>query len=322
MPACDAAPPAGIVGAMFRHLLCLFLICVTASAIAAETVATRVADGVYAFIGERGDIAPDNRGRIGNGGFIVGDDGIVVIDTGVSDREGRARLAAIRAVSARPIVLVVVTHAVQEFLFGNTAFVEAGAELLCHAKSAELMRARCEHCLENLRLILGEDEMAGTRLIIPTRVVDGDTDLVVGGRRIALLHPGWASTPGDLLVLDRATGVLFTGGLVVNGRIPELRDGRFDDWVAAIDRLAKIPATMLVPGYGPPMLPADAVRTRDYLLALDGRVRGLYESNRSLMETIEQATLPQFATWSGYETVHRKNTLGRYLELELQELGK
>ncbi len=307
---------------MFRQLLCFVLICVTAPAIAADVVATRVADGVYAFIGERGDIAPDNHGRIGNGGFIVGDDGIVVIDTGVSDREGRARLAAIRGVSTKPIALVVLTHAVQEFLFGNTAFVEAGAELLCHAKSADLMRQRCEHCLENLRLILGEDEMAGTRLIIPTRVVDGDTDLVAGGRRISLLHPGWASTPGDLLVLDRATGVLFTGGLVVNGRIPELRDGRFDDWVAALDRLAEIPATTLVPGYGPPLPPADAVRTRDYLLALDGRVRGLYESNRSLMETIEQATLPQYATWSGYETVHRKNTLGRYLELELEELGK
>lgn len=307
---------------MLRLLLRLALVCAATVASAADLVATRVADGVYAFVGQRGDIAPDNGGRIGNGGFVVGDDGIVVIDTGVSDREGRARLAAIRAVSDRPIALVIVTHAVQEFLFGNTAFVDAGAELLCHAKSADLMRARCEHCLENLKLILGEEEMAGTRLIVPARVVDGDTDIVVGGRRISLIHPGWASTPGDLLVLDRATGVLFTGGLVVNGRIPELRDGRFADWLAALDGLAKIPATILVPGYGPPMPPADAARTRDYLLALDRRVRALYEANTSLTEAVDRATLPDFADWSGYDTVHRKNALQRYLELEVEELGR
>lgn len=282
----------------------------------------RVAEGVYAFVGEPGDIAPGNRGRIGNAGFIVGETGIVVIDTGVSHRHGLALRAAIREVSDLPVALVILTHAVQEFLYGTTVFAAEPAPLLCHEKSAALMRERCEHCLENLRQILGDDEMAGTRLLVPADTIPASTEVTVAGRNLALIHPGWASTPGDLMVLDRTTGVMFTGGVVVNGRIPELRDGRFDDWIAALDALDGIGATLLVPGYGAPLPPASARITRDYLMALDRRVRELFTGGASLMEAVDQGTLPAYAHWSGYETVHRKNVLGRYLQLELEDMAR
>ena len=82
----------------------------------------RVADGVYAFIADTGEISPANRGNVGNSGFIIGPTGVVVIDTGISYRHGRRMLAAIRRVTAKPVELVVLTHAMQEFLFGNAAF--------------------------------------------------------------------------------------------------------------------------------------------------------------------------------------------------------
>jgi glyoxylase-like metal-dependent hydrolase (beta-lactamase superfamily II) len=307
---------------MMRRLLLLWLCLAAALAHADGHPPVRVADGVYAFVGLPGDISPDNRGRIGNAGFIVGDTGIIVVDTGVSHRHGTALRAAIREVSDLPVVLVILTHAVQEFLYGTTVFAAESTPLLCHEKSAALMRERCEHCLENLRLILGDDEMTGTRLIVPTETVSATTDIIVAGRRLSLVHPGWASTPGDLMVLDRATGVMFTGGVVVNGRIPELRDGRFDDWIAALDALDAIGATILVPGYGPPLPSKDATITRDYLVALDRRVRALFDGGASLMEAVEQGAVPAFAGWSGYETVHRKNVLGRYLQLELEDLAR
>lgn len=281
-----------------------------------------VADGVYAFIGSGNDIEPANRGRIANSGFIIGPRGVTVIDTGVSHEHGIAQLQAIRRVTTLPVELVILTHAVQEFLYGTTAFADAGASLLCHRKSAELMRARCEHCLSNLRQILGDDVMAGTRLIIPRDVVDGDTAIEIGGRRLELLAPGWASTPGDLVVFDPATGVMFSGGVLSNGRVPELRDGKLEDWVAAIDRLASLPITTIVPGYGPPMMPGGAADTRRYLLDLEKHVRALYARGASLMEAVEAADLPAFAHWGAYHSLHRKNLQQRYLELEVEELDR
>ncbi|MFO1319724.1 MAG: MBL fold metallo-hydrolase [Burkholderiales bacterium] len=287
-----------------------------------EPVPVRVADGVYAFVGAAGDIGPGNLGRIGNSGFIVGPTGIAVVDTGVSHAHGLDLLAAIRRVSDKPVDVVILTHAVQEFLYGSTAFEDAGARLLTHRESAGLMRARCEHCLENLRVIVGEEPMAGTRLVVPDWTVDGSISLTVGGRRLELLHPGWSSTPGDLMVLDVESRVLFAGGLVTNTRVPELRDGKLGAWVGALDDLARLDLSWIVPGYGAPMRPAGIVGTRDYLRDLDARVHELYGAMASLMEAVEQGGLPRYADWPGYDSLHRKNTQQRYLELEIEELAR
>jgi glyoxylase-like metal-dependent hydrolase (beta-lactamase superfamily II) len=281
----------------------------------------RVADSVYAFIGLPGEIAPENDGNVSNAGFIVADEGIVVIDTGVSYRHGQAMLEAIARVSRKPVVLVVNTHAVQEFLFGNAAFAERGIPLLAHVESVGLMRQRCEHCLANLQLILGAERMAGTRLVIPERTVSASATLTVAGRTLELLHYGWASTPGDLAVLDRASGVLFAGGLLSNGRVPELRDGRLQGWLEALDRLEALPCSRIVPGHGPVTDRRVVADMRRYLLDLDARVHSLYQAGASLLEAVDRADLPAYSGWAAYPTTHRKNAQQRYLELELQELG-
>jgi glyoxylase-like metal-dependent hydrolase (beta-lactamase superfamily II) len=277
---------------------------------------------VYAFIGSPGEISPDNGGNVGNAGFIVAQDGVVVVDTGASYRHGQAMLEAIARVSAKPVTLVINSHAVQEFVFGNAAFAERGIPLLAHVKTVELMRERCERCLQNLQQILGPEAMAGTRLVIPQRTVDSAaTALTFLGRALELLHYGWASTPGDLAVLDRTSGVLFAGGLVSDGRVPELRDGNFQGWLQALDQLERLPVTAVVAGHGPVTDSQAIDRTRRYLLDLDQRVRALYRSGASLLEAVDQADLPAYREWSMYPVMHRRNVQRRYLQLELEELN-
>jgi glyoxylase-like metal-dependent hydrolase (beta-lactamase superfamily II) len=306
---------------MLRYLLCLCLICFSpAPARALQPV--RVADAVYAFIGDPGELGPANGGEVGNAGFIVGSTGVVVIDTGVSYRHGKAMVQAIRKISPLPLELVIITHAVQEFLFGNAAFAELNVPLLTHAESAELMRSRCDHCLSNLHKILGEEAMRGTRLVVPERTVTESTVLDVAGRRLDLLFYGWASTPGDLAVLDRESGVLFAGGLVANQRIPELRDGKLDGWLQALDRLEQLPARAIVPGHGTVGGKEQVQATAAYLRALDAKVRALYKEGASLMQAVDTADLPAYAGWSMYPVSHRQNVLHRYLQLEVDELGR
>jgi glyoxylase-like metal-dependent hydrolase (beta-lactamase superfamily II) len=315
VPSVAACAPALLI-----RLLAVVLACAgPLRAAALEPV--EVAPHVYAFLGVPGEIGPDNGGNVANSGFIVGEQGVVVIDTGISYRYGRAMLDAIARVSHKPVALVIVTHAVQEFLFGNAAFAERGVPLLAHTQTVELMRSRCDHCLANLRAILGEEAMAGTRLVVPQRTVSGTTTLTAGGRTLELLHFGWASTPGDLAVLDRASGVLFAGGLVCNGRIPELRDGQLPGWLGALDGLEALPAGRIVPGYGPLSDKRGIEQMRRYLLDLDKQVRALYRSGSSLLEALDRADLPAYAGWSMYPGNHRRNVQQRYLQLELDELG-
>lgn len=280
----------------------------------------KVAEGVYAFIGDAGEISAANRGFVGNSGFIVGPAGVVVIDTGTSHRHGRRMLEAIARVTDKPVELVIVTHAVQEFLFGNTAFAERGIQILAHRETTKLMKARCKHCLENLKPVLGK-ELEGTRLVAPEREIDATTTIVAGGRRLELLYLGWASTPGDLAVLDQDSGVLFAGGLVSIGRIPDIRDSDFEGWQRALRRLQEFAPTRIVPGHGPISGPEAITETTAYLDALDRVIQSLYAESSSLMESVEKAILPAYRNWSLYTTTHRQNALHRYLQLELQDLG-
>ena len=280
----------------------------------------KVTEGVYAFIGEAGEISAANHGFVGNSGFIVGPAGVVVIDTGTSYRHGRRMLEAIARVTDKPVALVIVTHAVQEFLFGNAAFDERGIPILAHLETTKLMKARCEHCLENLKPVLGE-ELQGTRLVLPQRQIEATTTVEAGGRRLELLYLGWASTPGDLAVLDADSGVLFAGGMVSIGRIPDIRDSDFEGWQRALRRLEGFKPARVVPGHGPVSGPGAITETAAYLDALDRVIKSLYAQSSSLMESVEKAILPAYRDWPMYATTHRQNALHRYLQLELQDLG-
>jgi glyoxylase-like metal-dependent hydrolase (beta-lactamase superfamily II) len=280
----------------------------------------KVADGVYAFVADTGEISPGNRGNVGNSGFIVGPNGVVVVDTGTSYRHGKRMLSAIGRVTAKPVELVVVTHAAQEFVFGNAAFEERGVAILAHNETVALMKARCAYCLDNLRPVLG-DELEGTRLVLPRRQVRASTTIEAGGRTVELIFLGWASTPGDLAVFDRATGTLFAGGMVAVNRIPEIRDCDFEGWTRALETLRALPVKRVVPGHGPVSGPDAILSIADYLRALDEKIRALYARNSSLLESVDNAALPAYGAWAMYATTHRQNALHRYLQLEIEELG-
>ncbi|MFN0316985.1 MAG: MBL fold metallo-hydrolase [Burkholderiales bacterium] len=301
--------------AAIAALLCLAL---PGLALALEPV--RVAPDVYAFPGDNSEISPS--GHAANSGFIVGPRAVVVIDTGGSYAHGKAMLAAIATVTPKPVSLVIITHAVQDFVFGAAAFSELGIPLLAHRKTDELMSARCEHCLANLRKALGEAPLLGTRLVLPSELVEGSTRIDAGGRPIELLHFGWASTPGDLAVYEPRSGVLFAGGIVMGARIPELRDGEFNGWLAALAALAELNPSKVIPAYGPVLRAQDMSNTAAYLRDLDAKVKALYTAGRGLMETMDEAGIQRYASWSQYPDLHRRNVLRRYLQLEVEDLER
>src|ERR1051326_2995632 len=86
----------------------------------------KIGEGIYAAIGADG-------GKAGsNAGFVVGSNGVVVIDTFEGMEPARALLAEIRKITKLPIRFVVNTHYHLDHTGGNAVFSEAGATILAH----------------------------------------------------------------------------------------------------------------------------------------------------------------------------------------------
>lgn len=292
--------------------------------------AVAVAPGVYLVPGAEGEVGPENRGRIGNTGFIVGPRGVLAIDAGVSRRQGEALLAEVARVTDRPVRALLLTHTRQEFLFGAGAFLARGIPVTMEQAGARLMAARCEGCLKTLRQTLGEDEMRGTALPRPDAVIDasrpgqlqalGERWSEAVGRPLRLLYHGHGSGPGDLALLDVESATLFAGGLADLGHVPDVQDSRLDAWAAALEQLQGLPLRHVVPGHGPPGPPAVLAEVKRYLVQLEARVGALLARGAALSEVADLADLPDFRQWAHYDTIHRRNASIVYLRLEREEL--
>ena len=283
----------------------------------------QVADGVYMVPGAPGEVDVQTLGRIGNSGFIVGETGVLAIDTGTSYQHGLALLAEIRRVTDKPVRLVLITHTRQEFLFGATAFRENGIAVSMQRKAAGLMQARCERCLKTLRQVLGDEAMRGTAMFKPDQEFDAshtlDTSPAIG-RRVRVLYFGHSSGPGDVAVLDERTGVLFAGGLLDHLRIPDVQDSDLDHWTEALQALRTLPLRAIVPGHGPLAPPAAINTEMRYLAQLRTRLAALLNSGTALSDVPDASTLPEFARWDQYDTIHRRNASILFVRFEREQM--
>ncbi len=281
-----------------------------------DTPLMMVAPGVFVLRGTGGVADESNQGRIGNAGFVVGPQGVVCIDTGTSFAHGHALLDAVASVTALPVRVALVTHTRPEFLFGGAAFQARGIPVRMHQRTVGLMASRCEACLKVLRHQVGEAPMANTAMYQADQTFEATHELDLIGRPLRVMHFGHSSGPGDVAVLDVQSGVLFAGGLVDAGRIPDIQDSDLAGWHRALAALAALPLRSVVPGHGPASQPGAIAAVERYLTQLEARAKALVSAGESLLDVADALELPEFAAWDQYDVIHRRNASIAYLRHE------
>lgn len=281
-----------------------------------------IAPGVWTLVGDVAEASQANLAEVGNVGIITGESGVLVIGAGGRFIHGEHILATARRITGKPVVGVVVTQPLQEFLMGSAAFAAQGIPLIAHDATAELIAARCEQCERQLRSLLGDAVMEGTRVVVPDQRLAGPRAIDLGGRVVTLLTPGWGVSPGDIAVWDSTSRTLFGGALVTNRRIPALRDARLEGWLDVLQTLDALGPAHVVPGYGPPGDARLLDATAGYLRTLQNQIRQQLDAGAGLSDSIQLPAPPAYRDWTLYPAAHKRNLQHEYLHQEAEAFGR
>ena len=240
-----------------------------------------VADGVYAATGYASN----------NMGFVVTDEGVVVIDTGMTPKLGQAFLDDIRRYTDQPVRYVIFTHYHYDHTDGAPVFREEGAQFVAQ-----------ENLIWNLANLKGlehiNQQVLGDPKESPPLDIDisyGDSyELTLGGRTIILYH-ALGETDDATLVWLPEEEVIFIGDLNnANLGSPVMPEGFADGFVAAVDLIESLQPGVLVPGHGriedTTLESLQAMRAvTDWLMQA---VRESVNAGRNLEETLASVVMP------------------------------
>ena len=287
-----------------------------------DVIATQVSPSAWYVEGASALGTPANRNFISNAGFVVTNEGVVVIDALGSPQLARDLLAEVRRVTGKAVTHVVVTHYHADHIYGLQEFQRAGARIIAHRGALDYLNSE----LAESRLSASRSELAPwidaqTRLVPADEWVDSRRELVIGGVPLVLLPVGPAHTPEDLVVYLPAEKVLFAGDIVFRGRLPFVGQARSGEWIDALSTLLALDASVIVPGHGPASRDAraDMELTRDYL----GYLRQTMGKAARDMEPFDEAYAR--VDWSRFERLplfraaNRMNAYNTYLLMEREE---
>jgi glyoxylase-like metal-dependent hydrolase (beta-lactamase superfamily II) len=257
---------------------------ITSLAESADFTVKKIGEGVYAAIGTDG-------GKAGsNAGFIVGSNGVVVVDTFEGVAPARDLLAEIRKITDLPIRFVVNTHYHLDHTGGNAVFAQAGATILAQRNLRGWLLT------ENLKFFgpnpKPEQKAMVEALVLPDEVYSDAVDIYLGARQIQVRYM-LGHTGGDSVVSVPDANVVFAGDLVWQKHLPNLIDATTSDWVKTLEKLmADHPAGTFVSGHGDVATAADVHDFHDYLVTLReaiGKAQAAGKTDKDLVD----AVLPQ-----------------------------
>ncbi|HXD33934.1 MAG TPA: MBL fold metallo-hydrolase [Pyrinomonadaceae bacterium] len=301
---------------------------------------TKVADGVYAAIAKPGGLAS------GNAGFVIGDKGVLVVDTFFTPEAIEELIAEIGKLTQQPIKNAINTHYHLDHTGGNQVLAARGVPIIAHpnvlqwqttknrkflpsAEDLQKRRADVAKQLSDLtpdqadkrppleRQLRRLDAMMTIKLTNPNVSLGSGTMRLFFGKREVIVFTLPGHTGGDILAYVPDANVLFMGDMGWSRTLPNLVDATVVDWISSLDTiLAKYPTAKFVPGHGEVASAADIKDFRDYLDDLRARVKQGIADGLTIDQAKAQLKLPEKYKSFAFQNFATPNVEDMYKELK------
>lgn len=265
----------------------------------AEPAVKQIGTGLYAYISDNDASA--------NCTFLIGDAGILVVDTGLNETEAAKLLNAIRQVSPLPVKFIVNTHYHPDHQGGNPTVGPSAVVI-----STDFTR-------ERTLAVQQAPSMKGFHFRPADLTFQQQVTLHLVPYSVQIYFPGKAHTSGDALVYFPQQRAISMGDLFLNRSSPAMDEGSAENWIQALDRALELPLENVVPGHFELATKSDLKRFRDYMNDLYQQVKTLKQKGETLEQVRDEIHMEKysdFRQYPRYEATFADNATTMYQQLQ------
>ena len=276
-----------------------------------------VVKDVYAIIGELGNRTPENYGNNATFGFVITDQGVVLIDSGATQTGAKALESVVASVTDKAIVKVINTGGQDHRWLGNDYFKKQNAEIIASKNAVADQKARLSDQLIRLGGLAGDSLLADTKPDYADVVFDSAYKFELGGVLFEIYHAGPAHTPGDSFVWLPQKSVMFTGDIVYIKRLLGINNhSNSKSWVSVFESMEKFKPKYVVPGHGP-ITNLSVAKKDTYQYIKDLRLALIeFIDNDGTIEDISKIDQSKYEYLLNFDTLSGRNAQQVFTELE------
>lgn len=279
---------------MYRTTLIASFAVIATGAAAAQTEGPMIRSDATEQLTEHVWVIPDaSAPGVPNVGFVVGEEGTLVIDTGMGVKNGETVLAEARKLDADNTLYIISTHYHPEHDLGAPAFPDDAVMIRSEAQSREIegegMRVAN---IFSSRSQINKDLLEGATFREADLTFADSHELDLGGVSVEIRDAGPGHTLGDTIAIVASEKVLFAGDLAMKP-LPVLASSysNISDWLGTLDTFDTIAPEHIVPAHGPIGGAEYIAGYRSFLTRVQARVGALHADGKSQDEAV--ATLSE-----------------------------
>lgn len=226
-------------------------------------------------------------------GFIVTDEGVVVVDTQLIPFFAEEIIKEIKAVTDKPIKYVINTHWHTDHTGGNEAFVPQ-ARIIGHEFTREIIAQRKKEQQDG-KVDESLKQLGEFKFTPPDISFRDSMTLHMGNRVIELKYFGGGHSGGDIVVYLPREKVLFSGDLFIKGSgMPDYRDdSNIDKMIASLKKMQALDIEKIVCGHIGTAEKKDIRDSIDKLIAFRKKVQKYVDDNIPLEKAAESIKFPE-----------------------------
>ena len=237
-----------------------------------------------------------NKGAIANKVAIIGNEDILVYDSGPSKKFAENFIKEVRKHSDNPIKYLVVSHRHFDHAYGIEAYINN--KTIIYMDQTEYFYFKKEGPLINKLLIknfgLNEDNIDFSKISEKNiDFISNKLEVNLGNRKVLIENMGIAHTKGDLIVYDYNTKTYIMGDLIFKGRAAAFSDADIPLWINVLKNKLVLPWQFLIPGHGKTIKSdLELNDTKNWLLFLDKSLKRAI-SDGDMVSEIFQYPIPK-----------------------------